>query len=158
MARIKLTLPENFKFQTTIQVRISDINYGGHVGNDAILSIVHEARLQFLKSMEFSELDFGGTGLIMADAAIEFKNEAFYNDTLTIWVTIDDVQKINFDIFYKIEKTIDGKVIPVANAKTGMICFDYEKRRNALCSMLGIESWLLNNKSFCILFVVSYDV
>ncbi|TXH22379.1 MAG: thioesterase [Chitinophagaceae bacterium] len=140
MARIKLSLPENFKFQTTIQVRISDINYGGHVGNDAILSIVHEARLQFLKSMQYSELDFGGTGLIMADAAIEFKNEAFYNDILTIWVTIADVQKINFDIFYKIEKTIDGKTVPVANAKTGMICFDYEKRKVTAISSLALES------------------
>ncbi len=139
MARIKLSVPQKFNFQTTIPVRISDVNYGGHVGNDAILSIIHEARLQFLQSMQFSELDFGGTGLIMADVAIEFKNEVFYKDILQVSVVIDDVQKINFDIFYKLEKIIDGKAITVALAKTGMICFDYEKRKVVAISALALE-------------------
>ena len=51
MARIKIELPDNFPFTTSIPVRITDINYGGHVGNDTVLSIIHEARMQFLKSM-----------------------------------------------------------------------------------------------------------
>ena len=45
MGRVKIKFPaENPLFITTIHVRIGDINYGGHVGNDAILSIIHEAR------------------------------------------------------------------------------------------------------------------
>ena len=48
MERIKLNLPEQFLFSTNIAVRITDINYGGHVGNDSFLSLIHEARQQFL--------------------------------------------------------------------------------------------------------------
>ncbi|MBD0333762.1 MAG: thioesterase, partial [Chitinophagaceae bacterium] len=76
MGRIKVELPQQFIFHTTIPIRISDLNYGGHLGNDSILSLVHEARVQFLQQYNCKELDVYGVGLIMSDAAIEFKQEA----------------------------------------------------------------------------------
>jgi acyl-CoA thioesterase FadM len=62
MARIKLQLPQQFIFSTLIPVRITDINYGNHVGNDAILSLLHEARMQFLNKAGYTELEFGCVG------------------------------------------------------------------------------------------------
>lgn len=129
MAKIKITLPESFNFSTEIPVRIGDVNYGGHVGNDAILSIIHEARLQFLKHHSYSELDLGGVSLIMADVGIEFKKEAFYGDTIIASVAADDFQRVSFDLIYKLEKMIDDKRVIIAIAKTGMVCFDYQNRR-----------------------------
>ena len=82
MARIKIELPQSFRFSCYIPVRITDVNYGGHVGNDAILSIIHEARMQFFKSLDYSEMNFAGTAMIMVDVCIEFKGELFYGDTL----------------------------------------------------------------------------
>jgi acyl-CoA thioester hydrolase len=68
MSRVKLKIPtEKPLFTAIINVRIGDINYGGHAGNDAILSIMHEARMQMLNSHGFSEMNAGGTSLIMAD-------------------------------------------------------------------------------------------
>ena len=72
MARLKIDLPEQFSFSTSIPVRITDLNYGNHVGNDAVLSIIHEARMQFLKSFGYTEMGFAGAGMIMSDVAIEF--------------------------------------------------------------------------------------
>lgn len=133
MARIKIDLPENFSFSTEIPVRITDINYGGHAGNDTILSLIHEARMQFLKKAGYSELNFESTSLIMADVGIEFKNELFYGDTVIASVTTGDFAKVSFDIYYKLEKitghTENNKKVIVAAAKTGMVCFDYEKRK-----------------------------
>lgn len=86
MDRIKVSLPGNYNFSTVIAIRITDLNYGGHVGNDVFLSLIHEARLQFLNHFGYSEMDFEGTGLIMADAAIEFKRELFYGNELKISV------------------------------------------------------------------------
>ena len=127
MARIKLSLPENFSFSTQIPVRITDINYGNHLGNDAVLSLLHEARMQFLKAAGYSELNLAGVGLIMADVAIEFKAEAFYGEVLTAYVAAGDFSKIGFDLYYQLVKGESETV--VALAKTGMVCFDYEKRR-----------------------------
>lgn len=129
MARIKLALPSRFSFSIPIPIRITDINYGGHVGNDAILSIIHEARLQFLQALGYSEMNVEGIGLIMADVAIEFKAEAFYGDVIEVSVVADDFTRVGFDLIYKLEKKQDNKSFTVAIAKTGMVCFDYSLKK-----------------------------
>lgn len=129
MARIKIQLPENFSFSCSVPVRITDVNYGGHVGNDTILSIIHEARMQFLHQLGYTEMQFAGTGMIMADVMIEFKNELFYNDLVQISVATGEISKIGIELFYKLEKQDNNEKKLVALAKTGMICFDYEKKK-----------------------------
>jgi len=129
MERIKLTLPENFSFSTNIAVRITDINYGNHVGNDAFLSLIHEARMHFLLHHGYTELSFEGVGLIMADVAIEFKHELYYGNTVKMYVTADGFDKLGFDLFYKMTVEKNGKELIAAKAKTGMICFDYNAKR-----------------------------
>lgn len=129
MARIKIALPVAFPFSCNIPVRITDINYGGHVGNDTILTIVHEARMKFLSSLGFTEMNFGGTGMIMADAAIEFKNELFYGDIVIASVATHEISKIGFELIYKLEKEIENGKKIVALAKTSMICYDYNNKK-----------------------------
>lgn len=129
MARIKINLPKEFRFFTSIPVRITDLNYGGHVGNDSILSLIHETRAQFIKHLGYSEMEFAGTGTIMSDVAIEFKNELFYGDLIFASVAVAEISKVSFEIYYKLEKEIAGKKIIVATAKTGMVCYDYEKKK-----------------------------
>lgn len=141
MQRVKIQFPEVFSFSTEITVRITDINYGGHVGNDVILSMLHEVRLQFLKHHGYSEMDLGGCGMIMADVAIEFKNEAFYGEVITASVSANDFHRISFNIFYKLEKETDGKKLTVAVAKTGMVCYNYNQKK--ICTIpAGVEQKL----------------
>ncbi len=129
MARIKIDLSRNFSFTCQIPVRITDINYGGHVGNDMVLSIIHEARMQFFKQFGYTEMNFAGAAMIMADAAIEFKNELFYGDVVIASVTTGEISKIGFELLYKLEKAKGDSIKLVAAAKTGMICYDYEKKK-----------------------------
>lgn len=130
MARIKIDLPEKFTFSTSIPVRVTDLNYGGHVGNDTILSILAESRAQFLKHYGYTELNLAGVGLIMFDVGIEFKNELFYGDAIIASISATGFTKVAFDLYYKLEKiSIDNKLIPVVSAKTGMACFDYAKKK-----------------------------
>src|SRR5688572_28567474 len=104
MARIKLTLPSSFSFSTQLPVRITDLNYGNHVGNDAILSLIHEARMQYLKNKGYTELNLAGVGLIMSDVAIEFKAEAFYGDVLRAYVAASEFGRVGFELYYKLVK------------------------------------------------------
>lgn len=117
------------------------MNYGGHVGNDTILSIIHEARIQFLKHFDYSETNFGGTGLIMSDAVIQYKNELFYGDTVRVSVAVTDIAKVSFDVVYKLEKETGGKTLLVAQAKTGMACFDYARRKLTAIPNEVIAKW-----------------
>src|SRR5688572_21136575 len=133
MARIKISLPQNFSFTVSIPVRITDVNYGGHVGNDTILSLVHEARMQYLKQLGYTEMQFAGVGLIMADAGIEFKNQLYYEDVVLVSIACTDYSKVSFDLYYKLEKVVrndsNSKKILVAAAKTAMVCFDYTNKK-----------------------------
>ena len=55
MARVKLDLNGvEFVFRTELDVRITDINYGRHVGNDAMLGLLHEARLRYESLSRFT--------------------------------------------------------------------------------------------------------
>jgi len=131
MARIRIGCPEHFSFHCQIPIRITDINYGGHVGNDSLLSLVHEARMQFLRHYGYTEMAIGGLGLIMADAGIEFKAELFYGETVNVSVGIGEISRIGIDIYYKLEKQSGEKTIIVALAKTGMICYNYNEKKIA---------------------------
>ncbi len=129
MSRIKLEMPAAFNFTAIIPIRITDVNYGGHVGNDAVLSLIHEARMQYLNRFGFTEMNCGGAGLIMSDAAIEFKKEFFYGDMLQVHVASGNFSKVSFDFFYKLEKETEGKSTLLALAKTGMVCYDYDLKK-----------------------------
>jgi acyl-CoA thioester hydrolase len=127
MARINLIFPEIICFQTTIPVRITDLNYGNHVGNDAIVSMLHEARVQWLNAGGFNEMDAGGSGLIQADLLVQYLNESFYGDQLHIEISIGEVSTSTFEVYYRMRRISDNNNI--ALAKTTLCCFDYTLRK-----------------------------
>jgi len=127
MARVKLHLPTTFIFKTEIPIRISDINYGGHIGNDAVLSIVHEARIQFLQSLGYTEIDIEGTGMMMTDAIIVYSSEGFYGDTLMIDVATTDFQLTHCDVVFRLTNKTTKK--EVARVKTGIAFFHKQTRK-----------------------------
>ena len=129
MERVKVNLPRTFIFSTTIKIRITDLNYGGHVGNDTFLTLIHEARQQFLNSFGYSELEIENTSLILANAVIEFKKELNYADAVKISVAANGFDKYTFDIFYKIEIINEESFILAAKAKTGMLCYNYQSKK-----------------------------
>ena len=131
MPRVKIDLPENF-FDITISipVRITDINYGDHVGNDSVVSIIHEARMQFLQHHGYTELNIEGTvGLIMSDLVIEFKNESFYKDIIDVKIGRGDISKVSFELIYNLSTVRNDQHIVIANAKTTMVCYDYDVKK-----------------------------
>jgi len=129
MARIKIEIPGKPIGSVNIPVRITDINYGNHVGNDSIVSIIHEARAQWLKSFNYSEMDMAGVSSIMSDLAVEYKRESLYGDVLEITLYAGEISRVGFDLFYTLETNRNGNKLLIAKAKTGIVCFDYENKK-----------------------------
>ncbi|NQT72108.1 MAG: thioesterase family protein [Chloroflexi bacterium] len=125
MARVKLNLPEEFHFSTEIPIRIDDLNYGAHLGHDSILPFAHEARVRFLGHLGYDEKDIEGLSYIMADAAIIYKSQAFYGQTLVIEIAVQDFTRNGCDFAYRITDKETGNQI--ALVKTGMVFYDYRK-------------------------------
>jgi acyl-CoA thioester hydrolase len=133
MPRVKIELPIIFQFQTEIKVRISDINYGGHLGNDSVLSIIHEARFQFFNSLGYKdELSIEGFGTIQADVAIAYKGEAFHGETIKVQIAVDEISRKSFDLIY----LLSTPQKEIARAKTGIAMFDYSE--NKVVSLTGV--------------------
>ncbi|MBN3562600.1 acyl-CoA thioesterase [Aliamphritea spongicola] len=127
MARIKIDMPDNYSFSTDMPVRISDINYGGHLGNDAVLSMIHEARVRYLASFNYTEMNVEGLGIIMTDSAIVYKAEGFHGEQIQIDIAVGDFNKYGCDIYYLL--TNKQTAVEIAHAKTGIVFFDYEARK-----------------------------
>jgi acyl-CoA thioester hydrolase len=137
MNRIKINLPAHFSFTTQLQIRVTDLNYGGHVGNDTVLSLLQEARQQFLQSRGFAELQIGPYGLIMADAMVEYKKELNHLDQINIALVACDFDKLGFDIYYKVYLLHESEEVIAVKAKTGMMLFDYQaKKKQSLTEAL----------------------
>ena len=129
MARIKIEIPEKIIGTYIIPIRIADINYGNHVGNDAFVSIIHEARMQWLQQYGYTELQIEGIGLIMSDLALEFKNESFYGDIVEVRLGAAEISRVGFELYYQLFAKRNTETILLANAKTGMVCFDYDTNK-----------------------------
>lgn len=124
MPRLKLTLPSSVDFCTQLAVRVTDLNYGNHLANQALLGMLHEARVQFLAHLNHTEIgDTTTPGIILADAEIQFRREAFLGDQLNFTLMIDNLSRIGFDLYYRVDRISDQ--IEIALAKTSIVFFDY---------------------------------
>ena len=142
MARIKLTLPENFNFSTQIDVRITDINYGGHLGNDSVLGIIQEARVRLLEDKGFTEANIDGVGIIMTDTVIVYFSEGFYGDKLRIDVAVDEITNTGCDIYYSFVNIANDKVI--VNAKTNIVFYNYTSQNVNRRPKIFLDAFQIN--------------
>lgn len=129
MARVRIELPDHFAFRTAIPLLISHINYGRHLDNAQLLGLVSEARARFLKSEGYTELDIDGVGIIVADAAVQYRSEAFHGETMVVETAAEDFSEFGCDLVWRLTDEASGREI--ARGKTGIVFFDYGERRKA---------------------------
>jgi len=127
MPRIEIDLPEEYIFSTDIPVRINDINWGGHLGHDAILPMMEEARTQFIRSLGFTEGNIDGVAFILVDAAVIYKKQGYYGQTLTIDLAVPELSSRGCNIVYCISDRETGE--EMYRAKTGMLFYDYKNEK-----------------------------
>ncbi len=129
MPRIKIDLPDSFTFSTEIPIYIGHINYGHHLDNAQLISLISEARVRYFRSLGYSELDVEGVGIVVADVAAQYRSEAFHGETLIADMTADDFNKYGCDLVWRLSDKASGR--EVARGKHGIIFFDYTARKAA---------------------------
>jgi 4-hydroxybenzoyl-CoA thioesterase len=129
MARVRIELPDRFPFRTAIALLISHINYGRHLDNAQLLGLVSEARVRFLKSMGYTELDIEGVGIVVADAAVQYRSEAFHGETMVVEMAADDFSEFGCDLVWRLTDEASGR--EVARGKTGIVFIDRAARKPA---------------------------
>jgi len=124
MPRVDLVKLPSYEFTHDITVRKTDINYAGHLGNEALLGLVHEARGKFLDHLGFNTAlgKENKVGLIIADIAVNFEAEAFAGDSLIIDCQIEELGEKSFRLFHRIRRNQQL----IALVESGLVAFDYQ--------------------------------
>ncbi len=116
-------------FQTEILIQVSDINYGGHLGNDRFLTLAQEARVRWLRSCGWKEINIGssGCGLIVVEARIKFLKEAFLGQTLIAKLFLGELRKCRCSLTCILIEKESGQ--RVGEVITDVAFFNYESRK-----------------------------
>ena len=141
MPRFKIELPKNVIFTTEIPVQIFHINYGNHLGHDSLVSIIHEARIKFLRKYNYLETDIEGVGFVVSQLLVDYKSEGFYGDNLNIKLMIEKENKRSAIIYYDITNKDNGKTI--AYAQTLITFFNFETRKSVSIPKVFEERFLI---------------
>lgn len=123
MERVRLEFPEDaILHQHPLSVRITDMNYGHHLGHDAVISLMHEARACALAHCGMTEGDMGGYPCIAADLAVQYQAEACWPDSLVIDTAIPEPGSRVITVFHRIRRERDSRV--VATARVNLMLLD----------------------------------
>ncbi|MBN2545380.1 MAG: thioesterase family protein [Spirochaetes bacterium] len=127
MSKVKLKSLDKYEYEYKRILLVKDINYGGHLGNDALVTILHEARIDLFNKLGATEFDLGdnATSIIMADLIVNYTGEGFMLDEIKIMTHIDDISSASFRLFHKIIK--QDKTL--ALAEVGIISYNYKDKQ-----------------------------
>jgi acyl-CoA thioester hydrolase len=121
-------MKQSTRFTTQLTVRVTDMNYGGHLGNDRVLAFFHEARVRFLSALGVSEKDVGDSvSLTQTEAFVQYKGEAFLSEILLCDVWVEEFGSLRFRVRYELKRATDDKII--ALGYTDLAGFDYHSRK-----------------------------
>lgn len=116
-----------FKISIPLTVRVSEINYGNHVGYQHYLTYFQEARIAYLGRLGFTEMDIGGRGMIVSEATCRYRRELFLGDSIEVGCRVTELKSKAFIMDYRIEKN----QVVCATGATTILCFDYASGRVA---------------------------
>ncbi|EXI80067.1 MAG: hypothetical protein AW10_02035 [Candidatus Accumulibacter appositus] len=129
MPRIQIDLPEQFVYSTEMTLYLSHMNYAGHLDNALLLSLVSEARARFFMALGYTELNVEGVGIVVADAALQYKSEAFHGEVMVVTMSAGDFGSKGCDLLWRMHEKRSER--EVARGKTGIVFFDYAARKAA---------------------------
>jgi acyl-CoA thioester hydrolase len=138
MPRVKLVEQTTYSYRCLVEVQPRDINYGGHLANDSLVSLIGTARARMFRILGFSELDLGdgGTGVLMSDLVVNYRSEGFLFDELLVETHLGELARTGFRLFHRV--STGDRVI--ALVETGLAAFDYASKKVAPLPQKFVEA------------------
>lgn len=123
MERVRLEFPDTaIVHRQPLTVRVTDMNYGRHLGHDTLVSLLHEARIQALAALGLTEWDLGGYPSVVADLAIQYQSEARWPDALVVETAIPALEGRAITVHHRVLHAEGGR--PVATARLNVLLVD----------------------------------
>lgn len=115
------------KFETTVDLRYTDLDTYGHVNNAVYATIIEEARVDYLETVldgvdaDVAGLD-NGTGIVLANLELSFQRPLRRTEKVTVRVRVPKLGSSSIPFEYEIRD--DGAV--VATGETTVVTIDRE--------------------------------
>jgi YbgC/YbaW family acyl-CoA thioester hydrolase len=117
-------------FRTEIPVLVTHLNPGNHLGYDALLTIIQDGRMNWLKQFGMNEGSIeNSVGYVVKELVVDYKSESFHGDKLLVEFYISDIAKTSFIFEYKVTNLTTKKLAALSKSK--QIFFDYSTRKVA---------------------------
>lgn len=119
-------MSNNIIFETTIPVLVNHLNYGNHLGYDSILSILQEARIRWLKSIDEKATEIAiqdNIGWLVKRVELDILSEAFHGDLLRVSLSVGEYKKSHFTLCYAVENI--NRKSKLCESKTQQVCYDF---------------------------------
>ncbi len=126
MPRTRLKPPERGVFTANLEVRVTDLNYGKHLGHMELVGLLHQGRVEFLGAHGMTEMNVEGRTLVVVDLEVSYRSEAFIGQTLAIDIGLAFEGSRGVEFTYGVRDQGTGKL--VALARTGVVFTDPEPR------------------------------
>lgn len=115
MERVRIEWPERaWRHEHGLGVRLGDMNYAHHLGHDALLGLLQEARGAALATLEVHERDIGGYPGVVADLMVQYQSEARWPDRLIIETAIPEPEGKALAVFQRASQAETGRVVATA--------------------------------------------
>ncbi|ALX48236.1 acyl-CoA thioesterase [Lentibacillus amyloliquefaciens] len=90
-----------FSFYIPVKIRFSETDMFGHVNNVSPFIYFEEARIEFMKSTGLFDNSNYSSGLpIVADLQCDYHRQIYFDDSLKLYVKVNDIGKTSLDIHY----------------------------------------------------------
>ncbi|WP_447926455.1 MULTISPECIES: thioesterase family protein [unclassified Vreelandella] len=127
MERVTLDFPEAaIIHRHSLSVRITDMNYGRHLGHDALVGLIAEARAQALAALGFPEWDLAGYPSVVADLTVLYQREACFPEVLSIETAVPEPEGKALVVYHRVLNAQDQRV---ATAKLTLMLVDTAARQ-----------------------------
>ncbi len=131
MERVRLEFPEaDIVHRHPLSVRVTDMNYGRHLGHDTLVSLLHEARIQAFGALGLTEWDLGGYPSVVADLAVQYQSEARWPDALVVETAIPVPKGKAITVYHRVRHAEGGR--PVATARLNVMLVDPDAGRSVV--------------------------
>lgn len=120
---------DQFRYQTPIAVRFSDIDALGHVNNATYMTYVEYGRVCYARDVCGWEGDMFAIGMIVARVEVDYKLPIQFQDTVQVWTRVSRFGTKSLDFEYAVTRRQgDGAEEIAALSRTVMVSYDYQKQ------------------------------
>ena len=126
MARIQFTDFDDAVFGTAL-VCPPPLHPGAHTDNVQLLQLASLARFRFFEALGYRETNVEGVQIFVGDQAVQYKSEAFPDQSVEVQMAVRDIASKGFDLIYRLVDAQTGRLISLG--KIGIVSVNRQTKR-----------------------------